>query len=169
MKKICWLLSCILMFQLLLGCSRKEEEILQPVNFYYINSEISYNTPNGVIRAEIREGAEFQDIEELLQVYLEGPASPELRNFMPLSVKLLSCAVENDSIYILLSSQFAELSGVKLTTECSAILMTVHDYLGTNTLYVRVEGSQLDDKDTFILTMDDLVLSDSVSSELPKE
>ena len=169
MKKICWLLSCILLFQLLIGCSRKEEEILQPVNFYYINSEISYNTPNGVVQAEIREGAEFRDIEELLQVYLKGPVASELRSFMPLGVKLLSCVVDNDSIYILLSSQFAKLSGVKLTTACSAILMTTHDYLGINTLYVRVEGSQLDDKDTFILAMDDLVLSDSVSSEVPKE
>ena len=49
MKKICYLLSCLILLQLLMGCSNKEKEILQPVNLYYINSEISYNTENGVI------------------------------------------------------------------------------------------------------------------------
>jgi len=169
MKRICYLLSFILLLQLLFACSGKDEEILQPVNFYYINTEISYNTPNGVIDAEIREGSQFQNIEQMLREYLNGPVSSELVSLIPNEVTLLSCITDDDAVYVQLSSQFAELSGIKLTTVCSAMLLTVNDYSGVQTIHIRAEGSNLDDKDEFVLSMDDIVLAETVTSENTKE
>lgn len=169
MKRICCLLSFILLLQLLFACSTKDEEILQPVNFYYINAEISYNTPNGVLGAEVREGSQFQNIEQLLREYLKGPVSSEMVSLIPNEVTVLSCITDNDAVYILLSSQFAELTGIKLTTSCSAMLLTVNDYSGIQTIHVRAEGSSLDDKDEFVLSMDDIILTETVTSENTKE
>ena len=169
MKKIFCLLSCILLVLLMIACSGKKKDIQQPVNFYYLNSDISYNTPTGVISAEVREGAEFQNFKQLLEVYLKGPISSELQSLIPIGVKLQSCVIEEDSLNILFSPQFAELSGVKLTAVSSAILLTAHDYLGVQTLCIRVEGSQLDEKDMLVLSMDDIVLSDTLPSEMAKE
>ena len=169
MKKLCFLLCCILSLQLLIGCSRNNEEIQQPVNFYYINKEISYNTEQGVICSEIREGARFSSLEDLLREYLAGPDSLDLQSLMPDSVSLQSCVVENETVHICLSSEFAGLSGVKLTTVCSAILLTVHDYVGAQTIYVSAANEKLDDKDVFQLSMDGIVLMDTVASMETKE
>lgn len=169
MRKFCFLLSCILILQLFAGCSRKDDEILKPVNFYYINKEISYNTQSGVISPEIREGAQFHSLDDLLKLYMEGPASENLQSLFPDGVSLLSCAVENETAYIYLSSDFAELSGIKLTTVCSAMLLTARDYAGIQEICVRAENAKLDDKDEFLLSLDEIVLMDTVVSEETKE
>ena len=169
MKKIALLLCCLLLLQLFAGCSGKEEEIQQPVNFYYLNKEITYNTPEGVICSEIREGAQFNDFEDLLRVYLEGPTSSHLQSLLPDGTSLLSCTIENETAQILLSSQFSELSGIKLASVCSGILLTARDFSNVQTIYVRAEGAQLDDKDEFILSVGDLVLLDTETSDGPKE
>lgn len=169
MKKICLLLCHIMLFQLFVGCSGKEDNIQQPVNFYYINKEIMYNTTEGVIGSEIREGAKFMDFDDLLRVYLEGPASSHLHSLLPNGTSLLSCAIEDKTAQILLSSQFSELSGIKLTTVCSAILLTARDYADVQTIYVRAEGSRLDGKEEFVLSLDELVLMDTETSDDPKE
>lgn len=169
MKRICSLLSFILLIHLLFGCSGKDEEILQPVNFYYINSEISYNTPNGVIDAETREGSHFQTIEQLFREYLKGPVSSELVSFIPDGVTILSCITDNDTVYLMLSSQFTELSGIKLTTACSAMLLTANDYIGVQTIHIRTEDAKLEDKNELVLSMDDIVLTETVTTENTKE
>ena len=169
MRKLCLLFCSILILQLLVGCSKKNEDIQQPVNFYYTNKEITYNTSEGVFRAEIREGSQFQDLEDLLHVYMQGPISSSLESLLPGGVSLLSCAVENEIAYIRVNTQFSDLSGVKLTTVCSAMLLTAHDYNGVQAICVRAENSKLDDKEEFYLSLDDIVLLDTVASEEPKE
>lgn len=169
MKKIALLLTAVLVLQLLLGCSGKEEEIVQPVNFYYVNREITFNTAEGVISPEIHEGAEFQNLEDLLRAYLKGPDSAHLQSLLPGGTTLHSCIVEDGSAHIQFSSQFSNLSGVKLTTVCTAILLTAHDYMDVGSISFRSMGAKLDDKDDFILSIDDIVLEDAVTSEEPKE
>lgn len=169
MKRISILLCCILVFQLLTGCKSADKDIQQPVNFYYINKDVSYNTPNGVISSEVREGSQFRNFEDLLRVYLDGPISSELQSMIPANTSLKFCSIDEDTVRVLLSSQFAELSGVKLTIVCSAILLTANEYLGAHTIQIQAEGSQLDDKDMFVLTVDDIILADTVVSETTKE
>lgn len=169
MRKFCCLVCCILTLQLFAACSRSNDEIQQPVDFYYINKEISYNTQDGVIGSEIREGSQLYTLEDFLRVYLKGPVSSNLQSLMPDGVSLLSCTVENETVYIHLSSQFSALSGIKLTTVCSAILLTVHDYTGVQTICVSAENAKLDYKDVFQLSMDEIVLMDAVESLEAKE
>ena len=169
MRKFSFLLCGVLLFQLFAGCSGKNEEIEKPVNFYYINNEISYNSPEAVISAEIREGTQLQTLEDLLPVYLKGPESPELQTLIPNGVSLLSCVVNHDTAEIYLSSQFSELSGINLTIACGAMLLTIHDFAGVQSISVYAENEKLDDKEVFMLSLDDIVLVDKVTSEEPKE
>lgn len=169
MRKFTFLLCCVMLLQLFAGCSGNNEEIEKPVSFYYINNEISYNSPEAVISDEIREGAQFQSLEDLLAEYLDGPVSSELQTLIPSNVSLLSCVVNRDTADIYLSSQFSELSGINLTIACSAMLLTVHDFSGVQSICVYAENEKLDDKETFLLSLDDIVLVDTVTSEEPKE
>ena len=77
--------------------------------------------------------------------------------------------MNRDTADIYLSSQFSELSGINLTIACSAMLLTVHDFSGVQSICVYAENEKLDDKEAFLLSLDDIVLVDTVTSEEPKE
>ena len=163
MKKLSLLICCALLVQLLCSCMTDKEDIKEPVNFYYCNSNIAYNSPTGVIQAEVRESSGFQgNLLACLRAYLQGPVNSELKRFIPADVYIVSCQIEADMVNLVMSSQLSDLSGIELTTACSALLMTIHDFTGVQTLQISAKDAQLDDKDQIILTMDDIVLIDTV-------
>lgn len=164
MKKLCFLLCCVLALQLFSGCTKKNENFQVPVNFYYSTKEITYNTPDSVIQAETREGAGYaDDVEAFIQAYLQGPVSSDLQRIMPSDVYLVSCEVEGDTVCIVLSTQISKLSGISLLTACSALFLSLQDFAGTQTLQISADETLLDDKDMLTITADDIVLVDAVN------
>jgi len=117
----------------------------------------------------MREGADFYSLEDLLIAYLRGPLSSELQSMIPNGTSLLSCVVEDNIAHINFSAQFASLSGIKLTTVCSAFLLTVNGYAGIHTVSIQAENAKLDDKEAFVLSVDDIVLMDMVTQQESKE
>ena len=166
MKRITCILICILFILALSACKDKEAELQVPSNYYYVNTNISYNAPDSVIRAEARETVNFYgNLEMFLNSYLDGPKSSALESYIPSDTKLVSCVVTNRTAEIVLSEEFSKLTGVRLSTACSAMLLTVHDYIGTETIIVSAENSLLDEKYEIQITMNDVVLMDSVPME----
>ena len=165
MKKFCIVLCCILMLPMLFACSNKKEELQEPVSFYYCNKDITYNSDAGVICPEVREGAAFHgNVVAFLRSYMLGPRDTNLRNPIPTDVYLVSCELNEDIVCMEFNAQFADLTGLDLTTACSAILLTIHDYTGAQTLKVSAKDAKIDDKDVFELSMDDVILIDTVSN-----
>ena len=163
MKKISILLCLVLLLQMLCACS-DEEVFEEPVNFYYCKKAVTYNSPTGVIFPEIREGAGYHgNLTGLLQAYLNGPKSDSVRSFIPSDVYLVSCEINDDEVRIVLSKSFEKLSGIMLSTACSALMLTVHDYTGANTIVVSVKDGKIDDKDSVTFSMDDIVLVDNTT------
>lgn len=168
MKKIVCILFCALILLSLCACGKQQAELKEPTNFYYINKDISYNSPTGVISAEVREGITFHgNFASFLRAYLQGPESSDLQTYIPAETKLISCAIKGDEVVLTFNEEFSKLSGVKLSAASSALLMSIHDYAGINTLTIRVEHGRLDDKDELRLTLDDIVLMDSVQINEP--
>jgi len=166
MKKICLLLCCVLILQLLCACGGQQEEFEYPVNFYYVNKEIFYNSASGVIQAEKREGKGlYNNLTAFLHAYLLGPSNSELQQLIPADVYLVSCSADDDIINIVFNSRFSKLTGVKLSTVCAAILLSVYDYTGIDTIQVSAKDSKLEDKDVIVFSMDDIVLMDTENSK----
>lgn len=162
MKRICVLFLCLLLL-ILCACGSQKEELLEPTPFYYCAKEISYNDQSGVIRAEQREAVRFQgNLGALLRAYLLGPNDPQLQTLIPSGVTVISYAIDGSCAMVTLSKDFSKLTGIKLSTACSSMLMTVHEYAGIDTLCVRAENSLLDDKDEITVTMEDILLLDSI-------
>lgn len=162
MKKLSLLLCCILLVQMLCSCAAKKEDFVEPVNFYYGNSSIAYNSPTGVIQAEVREGSSFQgNLLVFLGAYLQGPESSGLKQLIPANVYIVSCRQENEKVILVLNSQFSDLSGMELTTACSALLKTIHDYTEAEILQISAQDAQLDDKNEIILSVHDIIYIDS--------
>lgn len=165
MKKICLLLGIVMILQMLCACNPKKKEFEKPINFYYGKWDIAYNTPNGVIQAETREGADISDnAQDILFCYLQGPLSAQLRNLLPADAQLLFCQTIGDQVKVELSEDAGKLSGVMLTTACAAMLMTLHDCLNVQTLSVSVKDNLLDDNTEFVISMDDIALMDMLQT-----
>ena len=165
MKKLAILMCCAVFLQILLGCGAAKDDYKEPVNFYYEKTNVSYDSSSGVIEKETREGSVFQgNLTAFLHAYLRGPESDILQSIIPSDVYLVSCEIIDNTAYITLSSQFAKLSGVRLTTACSALLLTMHDYVGIDTLSIRAKDVQIDDKNSIILKMEDVILIDAAEN-----
>lgn len=161
MKKICFLLCCVLILQLLCGCSGKKDDFKEPVLFYYCNKDIYYNSDTGVISPETREGASYHgNLTSFVRAYLLGPSSTDLQQFIPADVRLLSCQEDGNTVSLVMSNQMTQLSGVDLSMACSALLLTVNGYSGAQILRLSAEDGQLDGKNEIVLSMDDIVLMD---------
>ena len=164
MKKFCIILCCTLMMQMLFACNNRSENIKQPTIFYYNTKEVTYNSPNGIIQPEIREGAELHgNLTAYLHSYLRGPVSHDLQRIIPSDVYLVSCTSEDDLIEIVFSKQFSNLSGIDLICACSALLLSVHDFTGIETISISAKDALLEDKEEFIFTMDDIVWVDTAT------
>lgn len=163
MRKFSFFLCCVLLLQMLCACSGRKEEFENPVNFYYCRREVSYNSPQAVLHPEVREGASYLgNLFIFLYSYLQGPESDELETLIPSGVYLVSCSIDEGVADIVFSSQFSKLSGIKLTTACSGILLSLHDFADVNTVCITAKDAQLDEKSIFEISMDDIVLLDEV-------
>ena len=163
MKRTLLLIVSFLFVLSLCACGSTKEEINEPVNFYYLKSEINFNSASGVLEKEVREGAGFHDnLSAYLHAYLRGPLSSELESLVPSEVYLVSCEAVDNTVSIVFSAQFSSLSGLKLTTACSALLLSVHDFTGADTIYIQAKDEKIDGKDAIVLSMDDVVLTDIV-------
>ena len=166
MKKISVLFCCVILLQMLCSCGRTNEEFQEPVNFYYCKKEVSYNSEQAVIQSETREGYGFHDnVVALMYAYFMGPESPELESGIPSDVYLVSCTIDGDIAHVVLNGQFAKVTGFKVSLTSSAILMTLHEFADVNELHLSAKGVQIDGQDVIILTMDDIILMDTVTME----
>ena len=82
MKKIMSLLLCMLTLFSIAGC-KKTESYTNPVTFYYLGNDLSYDAQASAIQGETREGAGMVTLENMLTLYLQGPESEELSSPFP--------------------------------------------------------------------------------------
>ena len=163
MKKVCIMLCCVLLLQLLCACTGHKEEFEKPVNFYYCNTEIFYNSPLGVIHPESREGAGFHgNMTAMLRSYFLGPVSSNLELVIPPDIYMVSCEKIGDEVSIVMSNQFSKLTEMDLSIACSALLLTVHDFTGAETLRISAKDAKVNDKDEFVLSISDIELVDTI-------
>lgn len=126
------IILCICICALLLcACSGKDPVYLEPVNFYYCNQTVSYNSPAALISPEIRESAGFEnDIMKFMEEYLKGPVSDELKMKIPTGTTLYSASVQDNVVHLDFSHEFADLSGIDLTTFSVCIVKSLHEFAG---------------------------------------
>ena len=103
------------------------------------------------------------NVTAFLHAYLRGPSSSELYSLIPPDVYLASCNVIDDTAYIEFSTQFSKLSGIKVTTACSAILLSLNDFIDIQTIHISARDAQIDEKTEWIFSMDEIVLIDSIT------
>lgn len=166
MRKIFIMLLCATLLFSLCACKQNQSNIQVPVNFYYCRDEIAYNTSDAVIAAEIHEGIGFgADPDKMLRSYLEGPDSNSLVSVISAETELVSVQIVDDTAYVTFSDDFSQLSGVKLTTACSCVTLTLNAFSGVNSVHVSAETELLDNKEEIIINTSDIILLDDEGKE----
>ena len=151
---------------LLCSCSRREPVYTEPANFYYCNQTVSYNSAVGLISPEVRESANFNhDIGKFMEAYLCGPVSDELYLIIPQNTDLLSVEIDGNTAILNFSKEFAELSGIDLTTAGVGIVKSLYDFAGIETVIVSADEVLLDERESFTLSLEDIVTMDTVTIE----
>lgn len=169
MKRIVCLMVtfCLL---LLCGCqNNSNDSYTKPAYFYFPRSDISIDDQTEVIVQEVRDGSELKSIEELLQVYLEGPKDNDLYSPFPTEGTILDCKVTGDRIYLSLSKHYNHMTGLQLTLATSCLTLTLLDCIsGSTTVEIHISADDGTVARSYTLTRDNIILGDHYVA-LPEE
>lgn len=161
MNRIVSILLIITLLCCIVGCSSSDEEILQPVNFYYCNDPITFHGTYDVITPEVRESINYDDIVKLIDLYLDGPISDGYSSPFPPSVTVSKLTQNNKILNITLSSEFSNLTGIELTLACTCLSTTLFELTDAKSIVISANDALLDDAESVVLIRDTLVFSDS--------
>lgn len=126
MRRILTFICAITLVLCSVGCSTGSS-LQGTVTFYYTRPDDSfiYGAEDGVISAEEREASGHAgELQYLLTLYLRGPLDDALTSPFPNGTQLTALTQTADTLYIELSGEFSQLSGVRLTTACACISKT---------------------------------------------
>lgn len=161
MKRILSLLILLCLLFTFAACSREEN----PVRFYYLRNEVRFESKEGVVVAEDRESlSRDNSLSYLLSLYLEGPIDPELSLPLPEGTKIQNILVDEDTLILIMSREFTQLSGMDLTLVSTCIASTCFDLTNANKITFATQGKNGEDPFSFSLTRDSIILEDTVTS-----
>jgi len=145
----------------LAGCNT-DSNIQAPASFYYCTDQITYNDSHGVIAPEIRESAGYEnDMVALLNLYTAGPVSDELRNPFPENLSIESLMQEENTVVIVVSSEYSQLSGLELTLANACLARTVLDYSQSDSVRITCPYALLDGYQSVTITNDSILTMDA--------
>ena len=138
---LCLLLAACL---LLAGCTGTQEKTYQ---FYYLRTDdtIRYGTADGLVAPISRNiSGGNEELNYLLQLYLDGPGTPDYLNPIPRGTYLLSTIWQEEVLVIVLSREFSELDTIHLSLAGACLTATCHGLTGAEKIQVRSGDSVYD-------------------------
>ncbi len=156
MKKICSLFLILTLALTVASCGNKNSS-KTGVAFYYRSTSLS----GSGLQAEYRE--EFSakdDLTDVLRAYILGPSGEALISPFRPEHRVLTANVTNDTVYIVMSTSFANLQGLDLVLACSCLTVTSLELTGAKYVCISAEGVLLDGQKAIVLDLDSLVLTD---------
>jgi len=165
MKRMIVLICVLVLIAVLCGCTKNNTDIKAPVNFFYANKEIVYNTESSVLSAEVRE---YAGLEEntigLFDLYLRGPSSENLYSPFPVGSSVVNTIQSGKNLHIILNDSFATLKGLDLTIACACLSMTAMELTGCDVVEISSENALLDENQSITITRESLQLIDDTQS-----
>ena len=149
------------------GC-KNGSVINLPIKFYYPNATLSYGTQEGLFSNELREGSN-KTAQESISEYLKGPSDHAFSNPFPTNTILLEYELKDDTAYLILSDNYAQLTGLDLSIANTCLSMTVLELTGALSVSISCESARLDGQTSVIMNQYSALLYDSSKSTAPTE
>lgn len=163
MKKMpCFLLAILLLP--LFGCQHIDNE--KTYAFYYPRSDYGHNALQGkfyesILEVETRDDISYQNLLEMLTIYLSGPTTPDLMNPYPENMSLEAVSIVDQTLYMTVSDHLSELTGIQLMIACACLGKTGMELTNTISVQISCEKALLDGKKAITLYEDQIIITDS--------
>ncbi len=170
MKRMIAIALLFLALPCLCACSQ-EKDLVYPISYHYLraplpNGQIEHGSADSLIGTEIREGDGYQQNPSLLlDVYLHGPLDRNFRTPFPVGTALRQLTVQDAKATVVLSQQFANLTGVDLSLACGCLTLTVMDLTGAESVTIISHGALLDGKESITMDRTNLILVDNTTPD----
>lgn len=154
--------SYVLIFLLLLGlCGCSDgNQTHNTVAFYYRNPTFSYDAQCSALTAEQRDSTAFSSHEEILAAYFAGPLSENLVSPFPSGLELILMTKDANTLFLTLSDEIAELSGLELTFACCCIAKTCLELTDAENVVISAETGLLGGEKSITVNEDNMNLLD---------
>lgn len=135
------------------------------VVFYYIKNEKDFDGKTPIMTPYYPQiDHNTNGYAEILNVYFNGPTNYNCQSPFPAGTTIEDINITRSKAHLMLSPQFATISGIDSTVACACLTKTVIELTGVNTVQIRVKGAQLEGKDYLTFNQssftyqDDLIL-----------
>ena len=142
------------------ACGSEDGEVSSTLRLYYKTAALSF-AEEGLISYEEGSGTPDMLPNVLADRYFGGPQDPALVSPFPKGTKLLYYTFQNQCLYLKLSSEFSELTGVDRSLALSCICSTFMQLDGVAVVEIDVEHSLLQEQQPHRLTGDDILTVDN--------
>jgi germination protein M len=108
--------------------------------FYYLRSDstIQYGQTDALIAPVEREfSVQEVPLNDLLQLYLDGPTDEAFRRPFPKGTYLLSTISKDEVLVVVLSREFSTMDSIQLSLAGACLTATCHDLTGCQAIQVR--------------------------------
>lgn len=165
MKRIICLFVCLSLLLPCCGCKKVTEQSEEGICFYYLRTQLSYQTDRPAIEGEKRQIQQLDSWAQVLDVYLAGPESEDLVSPFPAGLRVLKTVMENGTVHISVSKNLADLTGLELTIACACLAMTCLELTGAETVVISPEEGLLDGQKSITMDKNTLLLIDMAEGE----
>ena len=153
----------ILPLLLLCGCSSRDDQVQDPVTFYYLRSEVSYDAPDGVLVSETATATgHVGDLHYMLALYLAGPSNDQFTSPFPQDVRLKSVSSGDTVLTVELQGSFKAMEDLAVTKACACLAMTCFSMTDAGSISIRLLDPKENSEKTVEIGRNDLILTDSV-------
>ncbi len=165
MKKAITILLIFACVFSLFGCDADQEELKKPVTVYYKRAQMGYGASDSVIATYALEAVGHEtDTTFLFQEYLHGPDSSDFSTTFPSGTALISYQLEGLTAKVVLSDQFATLTGIDLSVACACLSKTIMSLTDCREVIIRAEHAQLDNNNFITISSNSYLLQDLIST-----
>lgn len=141
MKRITAFILLLVIIFCFTACTQKTTYEV-PVLFYYYNVDISYESEDGVIASETREGSAFaNDLNAFINEYIKGPQSDHLRSPFPEGTEIVELKENQDQLFLRVNEKFSTLSGIDLSLAYICLARTLFAVTDAQSIYIYTDGS----------------------------
>lgn len=153
------------------ACSSRQPP-KKPVHFFYPVADIyaaeysegPYGHSSPVIRSELAESeGHEEDYIYLLNLYFRGPWSTGLHSPFPKNLTVVDFRTSANTAIVVLSQEFAVLSGINLTLAAVCTAKTVQDLTGCSRLQLSAADSFLDGSSYIFIDCNNLMEQDIIA------
>ncbi len=170
MKRLMLIALLLCLCLLLFACYSQSGSYERPVHFYYCKTEIDYQSNEGVIDKEAREGAAYADnLQAMIDAYLLGPESEDYYSPFPEGSKIKVIKREGNVLTVKLDDQYDTLPEEEMSLAMACLSQTIFHSTSASVIVVSANSAFMDGSYYKTFTAESFLFSDKNADYTPPQ